>query len=271
MRRVANRANRRIELNDPSAHGQGNRAGSGRPIRRPSLAPVRRALPVHGISPDPSLTRARAVPATGSDHRQRVDRDTAVAGGADQHRVEVQLLQLGQLDQQLRDARDHSGHRGDIDRRSTPECTQQRCTAQLPEHQPCFVGVDRSQAVGDVLERLGQHAAEPGDDDRAEERVVAPADDQLDQAGRHPLDADTAYARARRASGNPLQQRGVFRAELFVRFNPQRDAASLGLMVDVVGLDLQRDRIAGLAGQLQRLIDAPGQSAGRDRDAVTPE
>lgn len=42
-------------------------------------------------------------------------------------------------------------------------------------------------------------------------------------------------------------------------------------MVDVVGLNLQRDRIAGLAGQFQRLVDTPGQPAGRDRNAVPPE
>ena len=75
----------------------------------------------------------------------------------------------------------------------------------------------------------------------------------------------------RRASRDPRQQRGVLGPQLLVGRDPQRDAADLGLVVDVVGLDLQRDRIADLVGQRQRLIDALGQATGRNRDAVEPE
>ncbi len=117
------------------------------------------------------------VRAIGSDDRQRVDRDTAVAIGADEHRVQVHLPKLGQLNQQPRHANDHLGRSSDIDGRATAERAEQRRAAQFAEHRPGFVGIDRREPGGDIPQRLGQHATEPDDDNRAEERVVAPADD----------------------------------------------------------------------------------------------
>ena len=61
-------------------------------------------------------------------------------------------------------------------------------------------GVDRREPDRDIVEELGQHATEADEHGRAELRVAAQADDQLDARGGHRLDQQAADGQATAAA-----------------------------------------------------------------------
>jgi hypothetical protein len=66
--------------------------------------------------------------------------------------------------------------------------------SQLVQHGPCFVGFDRRQAQGHVVQDFRPHAAEAGHHDRPKERIVPSPEDQFGTRFYLPLQKSRAGA-----------------------------------------------------------------------------
>ena len=110
--------------------------------------------------------------------------------------------------------RHQHGHDGrPIDGRPAADPAQQARAAEVVEHGAGRCGVQRSEPDRDVVEDLGQDAAQPDEHGRPELRVAAQAEDELDARRRHRLDEQAAdrqavaSARSRAASGRRRRPR----------------------------------------------------------------
>ena len=100
--------------------------------------------------------------------------------------------------------------------------------------------VHRSEADRDVVEDLGQDAAQPDEHGRPELRVAAEPEDELDARRRHRLDEQAADRQAVPPPG--LEQRQGGAVDRVVATQPERQPADLALVGQPDGIELERDR-----------------------------
>ena len=204
--------------------------------------------------------------------RIRVDHDPHVDGaqpvGAGQHRVEVDLRDLRNVGDQLRDRDQQVRERLAVDRRTAAHALEQLGGRDRVEHRERVGMRRRREPERDVFQQLDQHTAEPERDQLPEARVGDGADDHFLAAGDLPLHL---HAGDRRPGVVRLRRRDDLRVRCARRLrvcHAGDDAAGIGLVQDLRRDDLHHDREADLGGEPRRLVGRRRERFFRDRDPV---
>mmetsp|Transcript_69491 Transcript_69491/g.145134 ORF Transcript_69491/g.145134 Transcript_69491/m.145134 type:complete len:223 (+) Transcript_69491:1020-1688(+) len=135
----------------------------------------------------------------------------------------------------------------------------------LMQHLGGQVGVERRKAQGGILEDLDQGAAHAEEDDRAELRVEAGAEDDLVALhADHGLDGDALEALRGGQSGHALLHLGEGLLDLGLASQVQLDTAHIELVGDGRRVELHDDREANLLGRLSGFLGGLGHFAGGD-------
>ena len=154
--------------------------------RQPSVAKLPHLLREEGGVVDRYQLFASVRTVRPRDPDPRVDDDGAV-GQAD-HRVEVELGELGEVVGELREPVQHVGERGGVGGRGAAEPGDEPPgLARGDELVGVDVGQRRQPEVG-VADQLGEHAAGAEGDERAEDGILGDAREELDAALDHRLD-----------------------------------------------------------------------------------
>ena len=144
--------------------------------------------------------------------------------------------------------------------------SSRRRAAQLVEHGEGVVGRDRREADRDVVEHLGQDAAEPDHDDRPERGVPAHPDDQLEPRIGHRLDQQPASVDA--VPPRRREQLGGSGPDLLVADEADADEPEVALVDQPDGIELERHGVPGeRPGRLGRGVRVGHRDDRGDRDA----
>ena len=125
-------------------------------------------------------------------------------GGRDD-RVQVDLEHVRALGAETPERHEHRHDGRPVDRRTAAHAAQEPGAAQVVEHRVGGRGVDRREPDRDVVEDLGQDAAEADEDGRPELRVAAQPEDELD--ARAPPSPRRAGRGPRGRGGGPISSR----------------------------------------------------------------
>ena len=106
----------------------------------------------------------------------------------DQERVDVRLGHLRKLHPDAGEADQGADELPAVRRRLAAERAEEFPRAQLVDHLPGMVLVEGGNPKDDVVEGLGEDAAEAEHDDRPELGVMEEAGDEFPAAGKHRLD-----------------------------------------------------------------------------------
>ena len=280
----------------------------GRPRRSRRRAP-RRARPDRALSfagrlsvsrtPHGGLGLEQDRSRSGLGHRSgpssTTSASTAIApAGRCDDRVEVDLEDVRALHPEATEGDEHRPRRPP-DRpagrpRTPPRRRAPRSSSSIA---PAAARVERGEPDRDVVEDLGQDAAQPDQHGRPELRVAAQAEDQLDARRRHRLDEQAADAsgrgagRSRAASGRrrrPRRRRAAraprpptsllwaspTASSLSATGRPIRRAAATAAGASVTTVDLGRpgSRRRPTRARLSRSDSATGGRAGRPRSGA---
>ena len=163
-------------------------------------------------------------------------------------RVEVDLGDaFGVVRGKVRQLHHQGRKRVDIGRRRAAELGEQPRALQLTDERTGRVVIERHRGERGVGERFDQHAAQPHHQKRPPTRVAIDAEDDLAAGPRHRLNQHPVDVRGRRMPprrGDHALVGGAYIAAGDI----ERHAAGFGLVGDVGGLDLQRDRPSDLQG-----------------------
>ena len=122
-------------------------------------------------------------------HHQRIDDGDALPFRVHQHRIELDLGNLGlQPRRKHRDLRDQLRQRRNIRFRRAAKSIEQRRRLQARQHRRRFRRTDRRRAIDHVAEQFRGDAAEADHDHRPEGGIRQRADDDLDALFRHRAD-----------------------------------------------------------------------------------
>ena len=200
------------------------------------------------------------------DDDAHVGGDGALLGGED--RIQVELVDLGEIADELRDAHDQVGQRIAGNRLAAAHALQHLRRLDAVEHRQRVVLGRRGKPERHVLQHLDQHAAEPEGDQLAEARIGHGADDHLLPAGEHLLHLHAVDLGVGLVPLGVGQDGVIALRHLFGALQSDQHAARLRLVEDIGGDDLQDDRKAHAARELRRGIGRVRHAFARHRDAV---
>jgi hypothetical protein len=192
--------------------------------------------------------RTRAVARDGG---LEVEHHTHVRGGRargrSEHRIQVELGDLREIGDQLRDVHDQGRERLAIHRFAPADAAQDLRGGDGIEHRERLLARRRRQAKGDVLQHLDQHSAETESHELAEGGIGHRADDHFLAAGEHLLHLHAID----RGIGLVAARVGDDGIEGLLRglgaLDADHDAPGLGLVQDLRRDDLHDDREADAA------------------------
>ena len=195
--------------------------------------------------------------ASGWNRRGRVEDEAGVrrhrAVRARDHRVALELAEVGAEARRQpvrpRDAEEDLHERVAVDRRGAADAAEHRRALETVEHGLGVGLVDRDEARDDVVEDLGQRAAETDRDHRAERRPAHHADQQLDRPRDLLLDEPAVSFEPVRA-----QLRRHRRDRLFDlgRLDADPHRPDVGLVHDPLAVRLDHDGAVEAIGGLLR-------------------
>ena len=172
------------------------------------------------------------------DHGQRVRGDREPV--ADDDGIDVDAVNVGPLDSQTAQPDQAVGQGVRIDGRlATERMGEQPFRVQAVDHRRGFRGRERDDREHDVVQRFGQHAAQPEHDARPEVWVAHQAGDQF-AFPRHHLGHEQADLAIVRPAMCPQFVRGA--ANRVRRVQPQPHEVAFGLVRDACAAQLDRDR-----------------------------
>ncbi len=145
---------------------------------------------------------------------------------------------------------------------------EDRVAVDLSDHGTGVVLGDRHDPEGDVLEHLGEDAAEAEHDHGPELRVLVEPDDHLRTAVAHLLDADAGHASRGSAFGDGGDDALVCGSYLLLRTQIELDTTRLGLVDDVRRDDLEGTGPADAGGYAAASSRVRGQAVGGRRETV---
>ena len=204
--------------------------------------------------------------------RLEIDHDAHVRGGrvlrGGEDRVEVELGNLREVADELRDLHDDIGERLAVRGLPAAHAAQHLGRLDAVEHGQRVVAGRGRKPEGHVFQHLDEHPAEAERHELAERAVGDRADDDLGAALEHLLDLhafDLGVGLVLLGAG----ENGVVGLrDLLGRLEAHEHAAGLGLMQNVGGDDLQHHREAHAGGELRGRLGRVRDAFLRDRNAV---
>ena len=191
----------------------------------------------------------------------------------DEHRVDVHLVDLGMVDDDLRDLGEGERERVAVGRGQVAARLEQRRRLAAGDEVVGERLVERRQADREAAEDLQRATALAEHDHRSEQAVRADADQQLARvaAHHHALHGEAAHRHGRLGAPGALDHAARGDLDRIGALEVERDAADVPLAADVARHQGQRHRQADAAGDLRRLFRAGGEVGLDDRHAVGRE
>ena len=200
------------------------------------------------------------------DDDAHVGGDGVLRGGED--RIEVELDDLGEIADELRDLDDHVGERVAADGLAAAHALQHLGRLDAVEHRQGVVAGRGGEPEGDVLQDFHEHAAETEGDQLAERAVGDRSDDDLGAALQHLLNLHAVDLGVGLVLFGIGENGVVALRHLVGALQADQHAAGFRLVQDVGRDDLQHHRIAHPVGELRRLLGRVGHSFLRHGDAI---
>ena len=177
-----------------------------------------------------------------TDHDPCVDRYGTVL--VDEQRVDVHLLEPGKLTRHVGDAQQDIDQGIDVDRWEVPEPLKQLGDLRAGDEVLGEALVERREGHSNILHHLNPGPSKTEADHGPEHRVVDDADHDFASIRRaaHLLDRDPLKGGLRSGFAHPLHEVVVGAAYVGRVLDAELDTADVGLVRDVLGVDLHRDR-----------------------------
>jgi len=166
-------------------------------------------------------------------------------------------------------SRDDLRERGPVGGRFAPDRPQKHLRVDLLHELVRVILRDGRHGEGDVLQRLGEDAAQAEHHHRAEEQVTDQADHELALAADHMLDEHTVERDPR--SRGPRFQRPISFAHFCLVDDAEQHQPGVGLVLDGGGGTLHHDGVADPGGEPDSLVGRGRGPTQRHRDVIGGE